>query len=36
LEEYNVSTKNKNTEIKKEIKFDNEIDKKIYDLLLLE
>jgi DNA processing protein len=36
LEEYNISTKNKNTETKKEIKFDNEVDKKIYDLLVLE
>ncbi len=36
LEEYNISTKNKNLEEKKEISFDNEVDKKIYNLLLLE
>ncbi len=36
LEEYNISTKNKNIEEKKEIKFENEIDEKIYNLLLLE
>ncbi len=36
LEEYNISTKNKNSEIKTEIIFDNEVDKKIYDLLLLD
>ncbi len=36
LEEYNISTKNKNNVEKKEIIFENEIDKKIYELLLLE
>jgi DNA processing protein len=36
LEEYNIAIKNKQTDTIKEIKFDNEVDKKIYDLLLLE